>query len=174
VSIEPDGKDWTWVLRERCPECGFESWTIPREQIGAMVRKNAEQWRAVLRRHDARDRPTPWTWSPLEYACHVRDVFRRFDERLHLMLETDDPLFANWDQDATALEDRYDEQDPLVVADELAAAGGTVACSFDEVSGDSWLRPGRRSDGSSFTVESLGRYFAHDWIHHLWDVAQDR
>jgi hypothetical protein len=170
MSIDPDTKDWTWVLHEQCPDCGFESWGFPREQIGAMVRANVEQWRAVLRRPDVRDRPDPSTWSPLEYGCHVRDVFVRFNERLHLMLDTDDPLFANWDQDATAIEGRYDRQDPAVVATDLATAGQTVARGFDEVSGDTWLRSGRRSDGAVFTVESLGRYFAHDWIHHLWDV----
>jgi len=21
--IQPDTKDWTWVLSQRCPECGF-------------------------------------------------------------------------------------------------------------------------------------------------------
>ena len=29
---------------------------------------------------------------------------------------------------------------------------------------------GRRSDGSAFTVESLGRYWLHDVEHHLHDV----
>ena len=57
-------------------------------------------------------RPSPDTWSALEYGCHVRDVFRRFDERLHLMLSETDPQFANWDQDATAVEDDYAGQDP--------------------------------------------------------------
>jgi hypothetical protein len=173
MSIEPDSKDWTWVLRERCPECGFESWTFRREQLGAMVRANAQQWRAVLRRPDARERPDPGAWSPLEYACHVRDVFGMYDERLHLMLDNEDPLFPNWDQDVTAIEARYDLQDPELVAVELTVAGDAVARSFDGVAGPGWTRTGRRSDGASFTVESLGRYFAHDWIHHLWDVGQD-
>ena len=31
------------------------------------------------------------------------------------MLDHDDPLFANWDQDATAVAERYHEQDPVVV-----------------------------------------------------------
>jgi hypothetical protein len=172
VSVEPDSKDWTWVLHERCPECGFESWDFPREQIGAMVRANVAQWRDVLARPDVRDRPDPATWSPLEYACHVRDVYRKYDERLHLMLETVDPLYPNWDQDVTALEAEYDQQDPAVVSVELAAAGEDVASSFDGVSGETWERQGRRSDGASFTIESIGRYFAHDWIHHIWDVER--
>ena len=61
-------------------------------------------------------------WSPLEYGAHVRDVYRLFDERLALMLTEDEPTFADWDQDVTAREQRYAEQDPEVVADELEAA----------------------------------------------------
>ena len=171
MTITPDDKDWTWVLRERCPECGFESWTFPREQVGAMVRANATVWCAVLERPDATKRPDPSTWSPAEYACHVRDVFRIYDERLRLMLEENHPMFANWDQDATALESRYDLQDPAVIAGEISTAAEAVATRFDTVDGDQWQRTGRRSDGASFTIESFARYFAHDWIHHVWDVS---
>jgi hypothetical protein len=88
------------------------------------------------------------------------------------MLETVDPLYPNWDQDATALEAGYDQQVPAVVAEELTDAGEAVASTFDGVSGDDWERPGRRSDGARFTVESIGRYFVHDWVHHIWDVAR--
>ena len=42
-----------------------------------------------------------------EYGCHVRDTCRIFRERLDLMLTQDDPVFANWDQDVTAVQARY-------------------------------------------------------------------
>jgi hypothetical protein len=32
-------------------------------------------------------------------------------------------------------------------------------------------RLGRRSNGSVFTVETLGKYFLHDLEHHAHDVA---
>ncbi len=51
-------------------------------------------------------------WSPLEYACHVRDVHLLFAERVRLMLEQDGPTFDNWDQDVTAVESAYGSQDP--------------------------------------------------------------
>jgi DinB family protein len=172
MPIVPDTKNWTWVLDEVCPECGFDTASFPREQVGSMTRAVAAQWREILTSgRDLRSRPDDATWSPLEYGCHVRDVFRRFDGRLASMLETDDPLFDNWDQDVTAVEERYAEQDPQVVADELIAAGETIASRFDSVSGAQWSRRGRRSDGSAFTVESLGRYFIHDPVHHVWDVT---
>jgi hypothetical protein len=100
----------------------------------------------------------------------VRDVHRVFDERLRLILEEDDPLFPNWDQDATAAADRYDLQDPGRVADELADAAAVLAARFQSVRPDQWDRPGRRSNGSSFTATTLGQYFLHDVVHHLHDV----
>lgn len=169
-AVEPDVKDWTWVLERRCPECGFAAADVEPAGIGATVRDLVPRWVAVLHRPDARERPAPSTWSALEYGAHVRDVMRVFDERVRAMVEEDDPQFANWDQDATALEDRYDAQDPVVVADELAASAERTAARFDAVQGDQWGRPGRRSNGSVFTVRTLGQYFLHDVVHHLDDV----
>ena len=65
----------------------------------------------LLQRTDVGVRPTPDIWSALEYACHVRDVFKLYDLRLHLMLDRDAPKFANWNQDVTAVEQRYGAQD---------------------------------------------------------------
>jgi hypothetical protein len=171
VAIVPDDKDWTWVLREPCPECGLDAGAVPTEQVPRLVRESVEVWRRVLCRPDARERPDESTWSPLEYACHVRDVCHLFDERLVLMLERDDPVFANWDQDETAVAERYGEQDPATVAAELAAEAEAIATRFEAVTGDQWERPGRRSDGSEFTVASFARYFVHDLLHHVHDVS---
>jgi hypothetical protein len=170
-AITPDAKDWTWVLTRPCPECGFDPRAFPREQVGAMTRENAAAWPALLRGGRVAQRPEPQVWSALEYACHVRDVFQIFDERLRLMLTVDGPRYANWDQDETSVEDRYAEQDPGAVADELQAAAATLADRFDSVVGDQWSRTGYRSDGADFTVESFARYFIHDPVHHLREVA---
>ncbi|GAB2589796.1 DinB family protein [Streptomyces capparidis] len=172
--IVPDDKDWTWVLTRVCPECGFDARSFPLEQLPALLREGAAAWREVLRRPGVRARPRPGTWSPLEYACHVRDTCRVYDERLGLMLTEHDPLYPNWDQDATAVAERYGEQDPAVVAEELAAAAERLAAHFATVRGDAWRRPGRRSDGAAFTVETFARYFLHDPVHHLWDVTGER
>jgi hypothetical protein len=112
-------------------------------------------------------------WSPLEYGCHVRDVHRTMRARVLLMLEQDEPTFANWDQDATALEERYADQEPAGVADELAAAAEAAAQAYEQVGAAAWDRPGLRSNGSRFTVASLGRYHLHDVVHHLHDVTAD-
>lgn len=72
------------------------------------------------------------------------------------MLETIDPAFENWVQDATAIEDRYDLQNPKTVAQELSEAGLSLATRFESVNQDQWRRRGFRSDGSVFTVDSIG------------------
>jgi hypothetical protein len=175
MTIEPDSKDWTWVLRRTCPECGLDTQSFSRDEIGGMVRANAAAWRGVLTAGgDPRLRASPGKWSPLEYGCHVRDVLRLFDQRLTLMLTEDRPRFPNWDQDATAVGDHYGEQDPVVVAGELAAAAEVIAAHFDEIAPGQWQRTSQRSDGAEFTVESFGRYFIHDPIHHLYDVTGTR
>ncbi|MBO1751004.1 DinB family protein [Actinotalea sp. BY-33] len=170
-AIEPDTKDWTWVLRERCPECGLDSAAVEGRDLPALVRGWGPRWVTALARPDATRRPRPEVWSVLEYACHVRDVYLTFDERVRLMVTEHAPTFANWDQDEAAVEGRYAEQDPALVADELVAAGEHLAERFAAVGPDEWSRTGLRSNGSAFTVETLGQYFAHDVVHHLHDVS---
>ncbi len=174
MTIAPDAKDWTWVLRRPCPECGFDTSSFPREAVSALTRANAAAWRAPLAAPDAARRPRPDKWSALEYGCHVRDVFKLYDYRLGLMLTEDNPFYPNWDQDETAVADRYDTQDPATVADELSAAAEAVALRFSSVEGDQWTRLGRRSDGATFTVETFARYFIHDPVHHRYDVTGTR
>lgn len=172
MSIEPDTKDWTWVLERPCPECGFDATTLAATDVAGRVRESVAGYRAALARDAAAVRPDPSTWSPLEYSCHVRDVHRLYTYRLGLMLDQDDPLFPNWDQDVTAVEDRYDEQQPAVVADELAEASEAMATAYDGLSEAQWQRTGRRSDGANFTVDSFARYFLHDIVHHLHDISR--
>lgn len=169
-SLEPDTKDWTWVLTEPCPECGFDASAVAPTDVAGVIRADAARWPERLARDDARTRPRPTVWSTLEYGCHVRDVHRIFGQRVHLMLTDEDPLFPNWDQDATALDDDYPSQDPATVATALVDAAGVVADSYSQVTEDQWERRGFRSNGSQFTVASIAVYHLHDIVHHANDV----
>ena len=171
MAIEPDTKDWTWVLTEACPECGFDPASIDVTQLPDLIHANTRGWYSALDDGDAAVRPSANIWSKLEYACHVRDVHVLFAKRARLMLEQDDPQFENWDQDVTAIESRYDEQDPAEVSDELVEAAAEMAAVYSGVQADQWQRSGRRSNGSVFTVETLGLYYLHDVVHHLYDIG---
>jgi hypothetical protein len=172
MAIVPETKDWTWVLTKACPDCGFDPASVEDAGIGERLRANVATWRPLLAHPSARTRPDDSTWSATEYACHVRDVYRLFATRLQLMLDEDAPTFANWDQDETAVAERYDLQDPADVVDDLEPLGERLAAAFDAVRGGQWSRTGTRSDGARFTVASFGRYLLHDPEHHVWDVRQ--
>jgi hypothetical protein len=171
MPIVPDEKDWTWVLERPCPDCGFSTADVDRDALAGRIAATSSAWASILAGSDVRQRPDDETWSPLEYACHVRDVHRVYTGRVSRMLAEDDPHYDNWDQDVTAVEDRYDEQDPAAVAVEVAAAGDVIGQLFADVTGDQWDRTGKRSDGATFTVDSISRYYLHDIEHHIWDVT---
>ncbi len=155
-----------------CGECGYSYDEENAPGAASRITELGAEIAALLEGDPTavRARPSEKTWSALEYGCHVRDVCRLFDQRAQLMLSENDPRFANWDQDATAVDDNYGGQDAGTVADELVIAAARIATRFDGVKGSQWGRRGRRSDGANFTVETFARYLIHDPIHHLWDV----
>ncbi|MDP9165061.1 MAG: DinB family protein [Actinomycetota bacterium] len=172
TGIEPDTKDWTWVLEDPCPDCGYDAGSIHPVDVADRIRQDAKRWTARLAEPLVAVRPAPGVWSVLEYGCHVRDVHRVFAERIRLMLAEDDPHFPNWDQDETAVVDDYAAQNPAAVATELERTAATVADAYASVPADGWSRRGFRSNGSEFTIATIARYHLHDVVHHTWDVTK--
>ena len=169
---QPDTKDWTWTLTRRCDQCGLSTAEIDPADFAERAFIAAEEWVQILRSSPAVSaRPQPDVWSPLEYGAHVRDVYRLYEARLAQMLSEDTPTFANWNQDETAIRERYKEQDPEVVADELEAAAQRFVARIQSLKPEQYGRGGIRSDGVKFTLLTLIQYFLHDVIHHLWDVT---
>lgn len=174
----PDDKNWTWVLDKECPECGFVASSFDRSELGGKIRTNVTNWRRVLEKGEIIQQRPPTTaergpiWSALEYGAHVRDVYEVYTGRLLAMLKASGATFADWDQDVTAMQKDYASEDPSKVMYTLAKNAGEIATIFDRLRTSEWSNTGLRSDGSHFTVESLGRYMLHDPVHHLWDVEQ--
>lgn len=167
---EPDTKDWTFTTTQRCDECGYDPAAVADVEVADALRATVSRWNAVLARADAQQRPAPAVWSPLEYACHIRDVHDVFAGRVTQMRTEDSPHFASWDGDQAAVENRYYAQDPAAVAAELAAATERAAAEYGAVPAGGWSRSGIRGGGGTFTISSLGHYHLHDVIHHLHDV----
>ena len=174
----PDTKNWTWVLDRACPECGLDLSSISQDQVPALMRANAAGFREALGRGAiVHERPpvapgASVKWSALEYGAHVRDVYAMAKERISGMMRKKAPTFADWDQNAAAIDGDYRNQDPDKIAYALAATAGKTADLLDKVRGDKWQRVGVRSDGAEFTIASLALYLYHDVHHHLWDVEQ--
>jgi hypothetical protein len=167
-----DPKNWTFVLTGPCPECGYDGSTVSAEDTPARMRAEVAGYRSRLARESlVTRRPDPTTWSALEYGCHVRDACATLTERANLILTKDEPTFVTWDEDASAVDDRYNEQDPAKVVYQLAVNAGRAADTFDHVHGAKWQRAGVRSgDGQRFTLDDISRYLLHEMVHHLHDI----
>jgi hypothetical protein len=118
-----------------------------------------------------RQRPAPGVWSALEYAAHVRDVFSWYDERVGRSLVEDRPTFEGPGPDARAEEGRYNEQDPLAVADELAANAEKLAATIEAVPEGGWDRVHVRN-GEERSVLFTARRAVHEGNHHLLDIGR--
>jgi len=165
-------RDWYTIVREqRCPECGLEVSAVRREELADGHRRAAAAWADVLAGPTARlrDHLVPGTWSALEYACHVRDVLQRFDERARLACRVDRPEFGWWDHDAAVESERYNDQDPLTVARALGGQAEALAETLGGLGDREWERTGTRV-GQVFSVEELARFSLHESLHHLADA----
>lgn len=87
------------MLERPCPECGFDASDWDRSEVATFAHRNAEDWSSLLREgRVGAGRVDPRRWSSLDYACSVRDVYRRRDARIDLKQTEDNPLFATWDR----------------------------------------------------------------------------
>jgi len=166
------------VSDERCEECAFEYKSVQPGDVEVSLRSFPKRYRAPLTRllpgEDVailRARPEPSVWSALEYAAHVRDVFGTYGARIQQTLVEERPVFEAIDPDAMAAEGRYNEQDPEVVAGELAANAEALAVLLEGVPDDSWDRVGF-SRGEERSVLYTAQRAVHEGHHHLLDVGR--
>lgn len=161
-----------------CQECGFTYEDLGTRDVPVTLRDWAHRYAEPLRRADRaarlRSRPAPGVWSPLEYACHVRDVLRVQRDRLHLAQRVDVPTFAPMGREQRVVEDRYDEQDAEVVLHELAGAADVLAEDLSTLDAAGWERTGiyNYPEPTERTMAWLARHTVHELVHHLRDIEQ--
>ncbi len=167
------------MIDDRCEECGFDYEALDPAEAPAAIRSFAKRYRAPLTRFlrgedgDAlvRRRPAPEVWSALEYAAHVRDVFGRYDDWIRLCLAKDTPALEGPAPDELAVEGKYTEDDPVAVADALAANAERLAATVESVPPEGWDRAGVRF-GEERSVRLSARRAVHEGSHHLLDIGR--
>ena len=124
----------------------------------------------TLRRRWQRDE-----WSPIEYACHVRDVLAAFTLRLHRGVVEDrptiDPMYA------VLRAERFDYAEASVeaVVEELRALSRGFAAEVAVVPAEAWGREIVRVNGGVEEVRTLRwvvRQAAHEAVHHRDDIVR--
>lgn len=160
-----------------CPECGYEFESLDRPHILHALTALAGELRQLLDSVDARllrAHPRQDSWSALEYGCHVRDVLRFQRDRVAAAQAEDGPAFTSMRRDERALEERYNDQDPRVVGEQLNAAAGDLAATLIALDQAGWLRTGVYPwpVRAVRTVEWIGRRTVHELAHHLFDCQR--
>ncbi|GAA0564823.1 DinB family protein [Paractinoplanes ferrugineus] len=159
----------------RCAECGFDYDSVTPGELPTRLAEAGPRFAAALHPiTDPRRRPAVDVWSPLEYACHVRDVLRVQRQRLELALRADDPPVTPMGRDELAVRDAYNTQDPQLVLTALTEAATTLARSFAALTPAQWTRTTRYNwpAAASRTLLWLGRHTIHEVEHHLLDVTR--
>jgi len=168
-----------------CDRCGFVYEDVASDAVAALVRGFGPRYREVLlgpgrgrrdprRAEDAaRTRPSPTTWSALEYACHVRDVlFVQRDRAIAALVEVR-PNFPLMHRDERVALAHYHAQSLETVAVQIDVAAELFALVFDGLD-PSQLR---RSLVYNFPEPTerdlawLGRNTVHEGEHHLLDIT---
>ncbi len=161
-----------------CPECGLDYESMPVAEAIAAIRGLPRRYRAPLTRllpgeDDSvlRARPAPDTWSALEYAAHVRDVLGWYEGWVRRVLAEERPVLEGIDRDEAVVQHRYNEQDPVTVADDLAARAEALATTLEAVPDDAWDRIGVRH-GEERSIATHARQAVHEGSHHLLDIGR--
>jgi hypothetical protein len=163
------------TLTESCKECGY-SYDVGRTEVLGWLRSDTDAFVERLAAIDddaVRVRPAPGVWSPLEYACHVRDVLQVQRGRVRQALDEDEPAFTPMGRDERAVERRYNHQDPQQVQTEIQAAGEAFRTLLEGLDDAGWRRRGLYNYPTPElrTVEWIGVHTVHELFHHRRDLS---
>ncbi len=170
-----EGRDWTRSQFEACPDCGHDSSAVadadlPRALTGATAACGTLLATAPVA--DLRRWSEPGVWSPLEYACHTRDVIAVFDERVERTVVEPGRALGWWDHEAAVTDERYNHQEPVLVAEAMAANARRLGQTLGDLDAAAWDLAAERRPGEHFTVRGMARFVLHEIVHHRHDAER--
>lgn len=160
---------------DRCQQCGFvyDLATAPAAADAVTAGAGAIA-SALTSLDDVRTRCQTDVWSPLEYACHVRDVLLVQRERVLTARRAERPSFTPMGRDERVEHDGYAAQDPHDVARQLADAATLFANVLRRLSSTDLERtviynhPTRQER----TLAWVAVHTVHEIRHHLDDISE--
>lgn len=163
------------MVVERCEECGYAYDLAAATRAGHEIEVGVAELAELLATTSARtlaQRTAPQLWSPLEYACHVRDVLLTQRERVLLARRANVLSAVPMGRDERVAHEGYAEQDPIEVAEDLTVAARMLANVLRRLDTADWeLRliynwPQR----TERTLRWVAANTLHDVRHHLQDI----
>ncbi|WP_433734793.1 DinB family protein [Nocardia sp. CA-129566] len=157
-------------------ECGFDYEAALVPEVSALARVHAAEYATLLGQDEERlrRRPAPEVWSPLEYACHVRDVLLAQRERVLLARRADAPALEPMGRDERVEHDGYNDQRPSDVARQLDDAALLFANVLDRLTPPDWNRTVIYNfpDRQERPLHWLALHTLHELRHHLLDIRR--
>jgi len=159
---------------EKCPACHFDGAELAGNGILGALRGLGPRWAALLA--DAGDelrvRPTPVTWSAIEYAAHSRDITALHRWAVDEALTGNELVLPAIDADELidSAADDYEGADPTAVTDALQSAATAMADAAGTAGEATWDH-GITIGESRSSVRRLLEHALHDSTHHLADVS---
>ena len=159
----------------RCEECGF----VYEEELHTAVAVRILTWsnalsNALRRAADPAQRRNPAVWSPLEYACHLRDVLLVQRERVLEARRTDTPSFSPMGRDERVTHDGYASQDSEAVIRQLCDAALMFSNVLQRLGPTDWDRT-LMYNFPAKAIRSLkwvAVHTLHEAVHHHGDIER--
>jgi DinB superfamily len=159
---------------DQCAECGFAYELDRAEAAGRAIRDGIAEVVTILGRPgvDLRTRPEPDVWSPLEYACHLRDVLLVQRERVLTARRVERPVCEPMGREERVEHDGYAEQNPQDVAHQLTEAARLFANVLDRLGAGDWEREVLYSypEPAERSLRWVAQHTLHEVRHHLLDI----
>lgn len=159
-----------------CEQCGFRYDLGQAAEAGDTITSGAAHIATVLRDGEGavlRERRRPDLWSPLEYACHVRDVLLVQRERLLTARRRDTPGFEPMGRDERVDHDGYADQRPGDVARQLEDGARLFANVLARLGPDDWDRTALYNypEPTERSLRWIAVHTVHEVHHHRLDIV---
>lgn len=158
-----------------CSECGFSYDMADVPAAARTVRDRAADIAEILGTTgiDLRSRPETDVWSPLEYACHVRDLLLVQRERILSARRLDGYVCESMGRERVEF-DGWAEQQPDDVARQLTDAALMLAHVLDRLDTEAWKREMvyPYPEPTTRTISWVALHTVHEAHHHLVDIRR--
>lgn len=135
-------------------------------EVAALLEASARELKAELSALPAEAavwHPAPGEWCVNECIGHIIEAEKRgFAGRIRMILETDEPTLAGWDQVAVARARDDCHRKPSVVLGELLALRKDSVALVRSLGPDQMTRGGIHERVGRLTVSEL----IYEWVHH--------
>ncbi len=111
-------------------------------------------------------------WNVVFVVCHLRDLEAAYLQRLHLMLEQENPTFPGNDQRAMALERGYAQADLGTALAEFEALRREFIAVLRSLTDDQWERRGQHPYFGETTILTQAVNNAIHDLDHIEQIAR--